>query len=100
MKEYNKMLLSLKKKEKESIESQINHLETKNANIYQRLIELNTIKSLINPNEGITKQYLQYLFKVLSKYVSEYLLLMDANFIIKIRCKYFVLIIFKYSKNY
>ena len=79
-----KVEINLKKKEKESIESQINDLETKNANIYQRLIELNTIKSLINPKEGITKQYLQYLFKVLSKYVSEYLLLMDANFIIKI----------------
>ena len=79
-----KVEINLKKKEKESIEAQINDLETKNANIYQRLIELNTIKSLINPKEGITKQYLQYLFKVLSKYVSEYLLLMDANFIIKI----------------
>lgn len=75
---------NLKQQEKDNIENQISELETKNANIYQRLSELNAIKSLINPKEGITKQYLQYLFKILSKYVSEYLLLMDANFIIKI----------------
>lgn len=74
----------LKRQEKENIENQISDLEIKNASIYQRLSELNAIKSLINPKEGITKQYLQYLFKILSKYVSEYLLLMDANFIIKI----------------
>lgn len=79
-----KIETNLKQQERENIENQISELEIKNASIYQRLSELNAIKSLINPKEGITKQYLQYLFKILSKYVSEYLLLMDANFIIKI----------------
>lgn len=59
-------------------------LERDNAKTYQMINELSKIKSLLQPAEGITKDYINYLFKSISGYISEYLSYMDANFIIDI----------------
>lgn len=59
-------------------------LERDNAKTYQMINELSKIKSLLQPSEGITKDYINYLFKSISGYISEYLSYMDANFIIAI----------------
>jgi DNA repair exonuclease SbcCD ATPase subunit len=76
--------VNLKLKDKTQKELQIQDLENKNKIIYEKLANLTAIQSLLNPKEGITKQYLRYIFSVIQGYVSEYLASMDANFIIDI----------------
>lgn len=62
----------------------INKLEAENAKVYGEVEELARIKQLLQPQDGVIKNYINYLFKSISGYISEYLAYMNANFIIQI----------------
>lgn len=67
-----------------SEKTRINNLELSNINTYNKIDELQRIKCLLMPKDGITKQYLNYLFGCIVNYVSEFLGYMDSNFIIEV----------------
>lgn len=82
--EATEMELDIKRKDIEQREKSIERLEFKNDYVYDKITELTAIQKLLNPKDGIVRQYLRYMFSVLKGYVSEYLAYMEANFIIDI----------------
>lgn len=71
-------------KQIESDKALIAKLEASNAKAYSDIEELSRIKQLLQPQDGVIKNYINYLFKSISGYISEYLAYMNANFIIQI----------------
>lgn len=65
-------------------EAELKRLENENLKTYEAITELEKIKGLITPKTGITKDYLNYLFNIVTTYVSNYLSEMDSNFVIDI----------------
>lgn len=82
--ETTEMELELKRKEIYQRETSIMRLEYKNNYVYDKITELTAIQKLLNPKDGIVRQYLRYMFSVLKGYVSEYLSCMESNFIIDV----------------
>ena len=66
----------------EKEEESICKLEKDNGKLYHKIDELTKIKQLLQPNGGITLEYVEYLFTIVSCVVSTYLSLMKANFIV------------------
>ena len=74
--------ISAKKKNIQELDAQIQELEDRNGKVYDAIEELDAIKALLSPKEGVTKSYLSYLFSAISENIAEYLGFMDSNFII------------------
>lgn len=68
----------------EAQEQELKRLENENLKTYEAIAELEKIKTLITPKTGITKDYLNYLFNIVTNYVSNYLAEMESNFVIDI----------------
>lgn len=82
--EIKNIALSEEEKALISLKEYKNDLSKKNEKIYNLIAELEEVKLSINPKEdsSIPKLYIKYLFSHILENVSEYLDLLDANFII------------------
>lgn len=78
----NNKVLSEIKQYIDSESERVKNIEKENIKIYTNINELERIKQLLSPKEGITRKYLNYLFNNIVEYVSEYLGYLESNFII------------------
>ena len=82
-----KVNLECLKRQSENIkrnQTQIETLEKQNESIYQKIIELQQILGYLNPKQGISKQYIRYMFSFILADVQRYLESMNSTFIVDI----------------